>query len=169
MVVSCAPEIFVQFEEGCGGDVTPDREGLKFLYEALGDGLEFSGLTKIEIPELDNEKFGDWTKFEYWCDEIDQGLMSGLIDDEKLEEIYETSTPKDYFIEKDIILEKVLTILQSKESLSVMYVVIESEGKTLCLVYGDEGEGWALGHYDSVFVARSLHDLTEELGYYPQL
>lgn len=50
MIISCAPEIFKQFEKGCGGDVTPDRKGQEFLYDALGVGLEFFGLIKIEIP-----------------------------------------------------------------------------------------------------------------------
>ena len=169
MIISCAPEIFIQFEKGCGGDVTPDRKGQEFLYDALGEGLEFSGLTKIVIPELDDEKFSDWDKFEYWCDDIEQGLMWDLIDDEKFYEIYETFAPKDYFILKDNVFVKVLSILRSKESLSIMYVEIESESKTLFLIYGEESDGWALGHYDSVLVVKSLDDLTPELGYYPQL
>ena len=169
MIISCAPEIFEQFEKGCGGDVTPDRKGQEFLYYALGEGLEFSGLIKIEIPELDDEEFGDWDKFEYWCDDIEKGLMWDLIDDEKFYEIYETSDPKDYFIVKDNVVEKALSILRSKESLSIMYVEVESESKTLFLIYGEEGDGWALGHYDTVLVVKSLNDLTPELGYYPQL
>jgi len=169
MIISCAPEIFKQFEKGCGGDVTPDRKGQEFLYYALGEGLEFSGLIKIEIPELDDEEFGDWDKFEYWCDDIEKGLMWDLIDDEKFYEIYETSSPRNYFIVKDNVVEKALSILRSKESLSIMYVEVESESKTLFLIYGEEGDGWALGHYDTVLVVKSLNDLTPELGYYPQL
>lgn len=169
MIISCAPEIFKQFEKGCGGDVTPDRKGQEFLYDALGVGLEFSGLIKVDIPKLSDEKFSDWDKFEYWCDDIKQGLMSDLIDDEILDEIYETSDPKDYFKIKDNVFEKVILILRSKESLSIMYVEIESDNKTLFLIYGEEGDGWALGHYDTVLVVKSLNDLTPELGYYPQL
>ena len=135
----------------------------------MGEGLEFSGLIKIEIPELDDEEFGDWDKFEYWCDDIEKGLMWDLIDDEKFYEIYETSSPRDYFIVKDNVVEKALSILRSKESLSIMYVEVESESKTLFLIYGEEGDGWALGHYDTVLVVKSLNDLTPELGYYPQL
>ena len=95
--------------------------------------------------------------------------MWDIIGDEKFDEIYETSALKDYFILKDNVFVKVLSILRSKESLSIMYVEIESESKTLFLIYGEESDGWALGHYDSVLVVKSLDDLTPELGYYPQL
>ena len=169
MFISCVPAIFEQFEDGCGGYVTPDQIGQEFLYEALGAGLEFSDLVQIDLPELDDEKFSDWDEFEYWCNDIEKGLMWDTIGDEKFDEIYETSALKDYFILKDNVFEKVLSILRSKESLSIMYVEIESENKTLFLIYGGEGDGWALGHYDSVLVVKSLDDLTPELGYYPQL
>jgi len=169
MAVRCSASIFEQFQSGCGSVVTPDKLGTTFLYEALGEGLEFSGLIQIKISELDDEEFSDWDKFEYWCDDIEKGLMWDLIDDEKFYEIYETSNPRDYFIVKDNVVEKALSILRSKESLSIMYVEIESESKTLFLIYGEDSDGWALGHYDSVLVVKSLDDLTPELGYYPQL
>ena len=64
--ISCSPNIFKQFEEGCNSSVTPDEEGLKFIYEVLAyhDTTE---VFELHMPNLEDEVLKDWEKFENWC------------------------------------------------------------------------------------------------------
>jgi len=170
MSVLCPPEIFKQFEDGCGGDVSAEGEVRDFLYDALGEGFDFTGFIPLAIPDLDDKSFEDWQQFEYWCENMRLELMWKLVDvdDEKFNDAYENSSPKAYFQSKDAVKEKIIATLcsSSEESSSVVSVEIESNSKKLYLIYEDSME-WELGHGDTVLVVKSLDELTPEMGFYP--
>ena len=166
MSVECPADIFKQLEDGCGGDVCLGwEEGYTFLSDVFGEA-EFLGVIKLNIGGLDDKSFNDWTYFEYWCDDIERDLMWQLVDEESCE----SSTPKDYFKSKAAIEEQIISVLcdSSREKPgSLLCREIESKNKKLFLIY--EGlDGWALGHYNSVLVLKSLEELTPENGFYPQ-
>ena len=54
MTVECPPDLFKEFENSSGDWASPDDEGQQFLYDALGEHLEFTGLTSVTIPILDD-------------------------------------------------------------------------------------------------------------------
>ena len=167
MAVQCPPELFELFEKSCGSWITPDDKGRTFLYEAQAE-FEFPGVVSLDIPELGDKSFDDWTQFEYWCDDIRRELMWKLVADmEDYDE--ETTSPRQLFKTKEAVKEKILFTLCSSEAegtADVTCVEIESDGATLFLIYEDT-TAWALGYGDSVLVVKSLDELTPEFGYYP--
>ena len=148
--------------------MSPDEEGQSFLYQALGEGFEFPGFRFLTIPTLNKKILDDWALFESWCDSIEDELMSRLLDG--IEGLDSKKTlPRHLFKTKKILFEKLEATLCSPEIESgtdVMSVKIESDGKSLHLIYIDS-DGWTLGHSDSVFVVDSPNELTRELGFYP--
>ena len=70
MTAECPPDLFREFENSPGGWARPEGDGQQFLYDALGEHMEFTGLTSFTIPKLDDKTFGEWEKFEYWCEDI---------------------------------------------------------------------------------------------------
>ena len=50
-IIECPDSIFKQFEEGCGKIVKPDKDGLNFLSEALGEA-NYNELKIININLL---------------------------------------------------------------------------------------------------------------------
>ena len=169
MSVECPPDVFKQLSDGCGSSVRPDGPGIKFLCEALGEGLEFTGLTSIYIPDLDDKTFNDWQKFEYWCDDIKRGSMWLLINEEVFYDIEEDSTPKTYFKSKNSVKDMIISVScdsDSEDTDHVMCVEINSKDETLFLIYEDS-LAWGLGYADTVLVVKSLDELTAEAGFYP--
>jgi len=170
--IQCPKQLF-EFFENCGGWAKPDKEGQKFLYEALYTGFQFSNLISIDIPSLDNKTFNDWDEFEYWCSDI-KGLHMWDIVDEKVNNAEfndDNDTPRKYFKTKKKVKEAIIKSIRTSESdqiESVTYVEIECENKTLLLLYFDS-DSWTLGWGDSVVVINSLDELTEENGYYARL
>ena len=168
--ISCSPNIFKQFEEGCNSSVTPDEEGLKFIYEVLAYH-DTTAVFELHMPNLEDEVLKDWEKFENWCDEINHGLMYSLISEDHFEK-NDDKTPEQYFGSRTSIKEKVIRELTKLVTLgsptigSPLFGEIECENKRLFLIFHDS-DGWALGHCDNVFVVKSLEDLTPERGYYP--
>jgi hypothetical protein len=166
MEVKCPPKIFEEFQAACGDWIYPDDKG--FLYKALGEGLDFPGVVSLEIPELDDKAFDDWTLFEYWCDDIRNDLMYKLIEIEVDEDFdKEERSPREWFKSKKAVKEKIIAVICSDEyeSADVMCVEIESEEQRLFLIYKD-ADAWALGHGEGVLVVKSLDELTPELGFY---
>ena len=53
MTAECPPDLFKEFENSSGDWASPDDEGQQFLYDALGEHMEFTGLTSFTIPILD--------------------------------------------------------------------------------------------------------------------
>lgn len=169
MSIECPPKIFKQFMDGCGDYVTPDKNGQQFIYEALGAGLEFLDMIELHIPELDDVSFNDWDKFVSWCENIKLGFMWEIIDEEVFYDIYESSTPATFFKTKIAVIDKIIFTATHKKSeifRSLMYVEIKSNNEVLFLIYGEDSDGWVLGHYDSVLVVTSLDDLTPQNGFY---
>jgi hypothetical protein len=170
MTVKCSPELFRLFEEGCGGWVEPNEDGQIFLYEAMSDGESYP-FTPISIPKLDKERFENWKKFEYWCDEIKNGLFWMLCDEDDsiFQNAFKNSTPNKYFKSKSALKNKIIEILCDGDLCDVestWCVDIECDSKILYLIYLDS-DAWVLGWGNSVLVLKSLDDLNIKNGFYP--
>jgi hypothetical protein len=171
MTAECPPDLFKEFEKNTGGSARPEAGGQQFLYDALGDHMHFTGLTFFTIPKLDDETFGEWEKFEYWCEDIKLKLMWEIVDyeSEDFQFAYEKLTPKRYFKSKSVVKEKIIAVLTDGSSdhvENIMCVEIECNSKKLFLIYFDS-DSWALGHGDSVLVVKSLAQLHKKDGFYP--
>ena len=171
MAVDCPPDVFKEFENSPGGWARPEGDGQQFLYDALGEHMEFTGLTSFTIPKLDDETFAEWEKFEYWCEDIKLKLMWEIVEyeSEDFQQAYENLTPKKYFKSKSAVKEKLIEALTDGASdgvENIMYVEIKCKSKKLFLIYFDS-DSWALGHGDSVLVVKSLAQLNKKNGYYP--
>ena len=171
MTAECPPDLFKEFENSSGDWASPDDEGQQFLYDALGEHMEFTGLTSFTIPILDDETFEEWEKFEYWCEEIKPELMWKIVNSESeiFLSAFEKLTPKKYFKSKSAVKEKIIGVLTDgtfEDVENIMYVEIECKSKKLFLIYFDS-DSWALGHGDSVLVVKSLAQLNKKNGYYP--
>jgi len=170
MIVTCEKRLFDLFLAAKGSWLTLKGDDLDFLYHALGEGMEFSDRTLINIPELQKQNVETWKKFEYWCEDIRPFLMWKLVDenDPNFFRAYERSTPLEYFGSEIKIMELVIdTLTRSDDEANepVMYVEIECDAERLSLIY-EPSEGWGLGHSDTVAVVASLDDLEEGLGFY---
>jgi hypothetical protein len=69
MSADCPPNLFKEFESGCGSFVKPDKDGLSYIYEVLFSHFEHADAINFTYPRLPEATFADWKKFEYWCDE----------------------------------------------------------------------------------------------------
>ena len=170
MAADCPPDLFSEFEKSLDGWARPEEKGQLFLYEAQAH-MEFTGLTYFTIPKLDDEAFGEWQKFEYWCEDIKQKLMWEIVDyeSEDFQHAFENLTPKKYFKSKSTVKEKIIEVLTDGATdgiENIMYVEIKCKSKKLFLIYFDS-DSWALGHGDSVLVVKSLAQLNKKNGYYP--
>jgi hypothetical protein len=170
-IIKCPDSIFKQFEEGCGNIVTPDKNGRIFLFEALGEAGNFTGLKSLDIGKLSDKIFSDWDLFRYWCDDIKIDILWQLIDEESFYDISEKYTPMEYFESKTIAEEKVIKIASKYDpeaiNQEILSVEIESkDGKKLSIIFYD-ADTWALGHEANVLVVKSLDDLLPEDGFYP--
>lgn len=172
MTAECPSDLFKEFEKCVGDFATPKgEEGALFLYTALGEHSDFSNLTHFVIPKLDDETFRDWMKFENWCDDIRNGFMHEILDEESESFLsaYENSTPEKFFHSKSLLNETIVSALTdgaSEANENIIYVEIQCNGKKLVLLYFDP-DAWALGFGESVLVAKSLAELTKDKGYYP--
>jgi hypothetical protein len=171
MTAECPPDLFKEFENSAGGSARPEGQGQQFLYDALAEHMEFTGLTSFKIPKLDDETFGVWEKFEYWCEEMKRELMWKIVDydSDKFVSAFEKLTPKKYFKSKTAVKEKIIEVLtdgSSEDVENIVYVEIKCKRKKLFLIYFDP-DSWALGHGDSVLVVKSLAQLNKKNGYYP--
>lgn len=169
MSAECPPELFKQFEESPGGWARLGEDGQQFLYNALGDHMDFADATCLTIPPLKNETFNDWQKFENWCDELHSDLMWKIVDedDESFQEAHEKSTPDKYFKSKSAVRAKIIKLLCAADLAEpVTYVEIQCGNKKLFLIYFDS-DSWSLDHGDSVLVIKSLDELNKKNGFYP--
>ena len=171
MSAECPLKLFKLFRENIGGWVRPEKAGQQFLYDALGDHMDFSGVTAITIPPLDDAAFKSWEQFGYWCEEIKLELMWKIVDYKStdFELAYEKSTPKKYIKSKSIVRTKIIQVLSNSTSddvENVMYVEIHYKSKKLFLIYFDS-DSWALGHGSSVLVVKSLAYFNKKNGFYP--
>ena len=168
-IIECPDSIFKQFEEGSGKIVTPDKNGLNFLYKVFGKA-NFTGLKIINISELSDKIFNDWELFEYWCDDVKIGIFWQLIDEESFYGISEKFTPLEYFESKTTVEERVIKIASKtdlEDNNETMSVEIKSkDNKKLSLIFLDI-DSWGLGHADNILVVKSLDDLLPEDGFYP--
>jgi len=156
MAAECPPDLFKEFESSTCSWLRPEGDGQQFLYDALGEHMEFTGLTSFTIAKLDKETFEEWEKFEYWCDEMKHALMWKIVDvdSDSFQSAYEKSTPKKYFKSKSVVKEKIIEVLSdgaSEDIENIMCVEIQCKTKKLFLIYFDS-DAWTLGHGDSVFV-----------------
>jgi hypothetical protein len=158
MSVECPADIFKQFEDGCGGYVSPVGEGFEFMYEAFYE-VEYLGLIELNIGDLDDKSFNSWKHFQSWCYDINPVLKFD-------EESFESPTPKDYFKSKNAIEEKIISLLCAESEEGLLCVEIESKNKKLFLIY-DDIEAWHFEAKNSVLVVESLDELTPENGFYP--
>ena len=170
MIVTCEKRLFDLFFEAKGSWITLKGDDLDFLYTALGEGLEFSDLTLINLPELLESHLQNWKDFEYWCEEIRQFLMWRLVDesDPDFVSAHEKSSPLLYFGSVKEVIKLVLDVLTrstDEANEPVMYVEIECDSEKLFLIY-EPSDGWALGHNDTVAVVGSLDELDEGSGFY---
>ena len=119
MAVDCPPDLFKEFENSPGGWARPEGDGQQFLYDALGEYMEFTGLTSYTIPKLDDKTFGEWEKFEYWCEDIKLKLMWDIVDyeSEDFQQAYEKLTPKKYFKSKSAVNKKIIEVLTNGASM----------------------------------------------------
>jgi hypothetical protein len=169
MSVSCPQNVFDLFEPGCGGWFVPNEQGLTYCYEVL-PYFQNADAIPLSFPRITKLIWGDWEKFECWCDEIKFGLLDYLIPDanEEMDFLECFPSPKDYFITKNSLKKKILEILCFDDCFgveAVVYVEIVSDDKSLFLVYLDT-DAWVLGHASGILVFRSLDELTPSNGFY---
>ncbi len=167
MSAKCPPELFKEFEAGCGSFVTPNQEGLNFIYEVLSDHFEYADAIELTYPRLPEATFSDWKKFEYWCDEIKLGLIDDILPSDEDESDFFTKfpTPKKYFKNKKYLKSKIIDTL-CEDNEAVVYVEITCGEKNLFLIYLDS-DAWVLGHGSSVLVLKSLEELNAKNGFFP--
>ena len=139
MAADCPPDLFSEFEKSLDGWARPEEKGQLFLYEAQAH-MEFTGLTSFTIPKLDDEAFGEWQKFEYWCEDIKQKLMWEIVDyeSEDFQHAFENLTPKKYFKSKSTVKEKIIAVLTDSATdgiENIMYVEIKCKSKKLFLLF----------------------------------
>ena len=137
----------------------------------ISSNKDFQNQIDILTNHVDDETFGEWEKFEYWCEEIKPELMWKIVNSESeiFLSAFEKHTPKKYFKSKSAVKEKIIGVLTDgtfEDVENIMYVEIECKSKKLFLIYFDS-DSWALGHGDSVLVVKSLAQLNKKNGYYP--
>ena len=168
MSAKCPPELFKEFEAGCGSFVKPDKDGLSYIYEVFFSHFEHAEAIEFTYPRLPEATFTDWKKFECWCDDIKQGLINNISpydDGDDSEFLTSFFTPKKYFKNKKNLKSIIIdTICDDTES--VVYVEITCEEKSLFLIYLDS-DAWVLGHGSSVLVLKSLEELNVKNGFFP--
>ena len=76
MSAECPPNLFKEFEAGCGSFVKPDKDGLIYIYEILFSHFEHAEAIEFTYPRLPEATFTDWEKFSYWCDGIQSEFIS---------------------------------------------------------------------------------------------
>ena len=166
MFLECTPKEFKPFVKEGWTRYTKSRA--VFLYNAWCDFGVPSGFASIDIPELDNETFGDWAKFEDWCDQISRQLMWQLFGDSDVDlEAPETSTPKKFFKSKRSLKTKVIDHLcRSPDTEQIQSVEIVCGKEKRFLLFFDS-DAWTLGHGSSALVVKSLKRLTKKDGFFP--
>jgi hypothetical protein len=166
MSVECPPNLFKEFEAGCGSFVKPDKDGLSYIYEVLFSHFEHAEAIDLTYPRLPESTFTDWGKFEYWCDKIKPGLIHNIspYDDDDSDFFNKFPIPKKYFKNKKNLKSIIIKTLY-EDTESVVYVEITCEEKNLFLIYLDS-DAWILGHGSSVLVLKSLDELTPKNGFY---
>ena len=166
MSAECAPNLFKEFEAGCGSFVKPDKDGLSYIYEVLFSHFEHAEAIEFSYPRLPEATFTDWKKFEYWCDGIKSEFINHICPygDDDSEFFTKFPTPKDYFKTKKNLKSIIINTLHD-ENEGVVYVEIICGNKKLFLIYLDS-DAWVLGHASSVLVLRSLEELIPKNGFY---
>lgn len=166
MSAECPPNLFKEFEAGCGSFVKPEKDGLSYIYEVLSSHFEHADAIDFTYPRLPEATFIDWKEFEYWCDGIESEFINHICPygDDDPEFFTKFPTPKDYFKTKKNLKKLIIdTICEDKEA--VVYVEISRGDKNLFLIYLDS-DAWILGHGSSVLVLKSLDELTPKNGFY---
>jgi hypothetical protein len=162
----CPPNLFKEFEAGCGSFVKPDKDGLSYIYEVLFSHFEHAEAIEFTYPRLPEATFADWKEFEFWCDEIKPEFINHIspYDENDSEFFTEFPTPKAYFRTKKNLKSIIINTLHD-ENEGVVYVEIICGNKKLFLIYLDS-DAWVLGHASSVLVLRSLEELIPKNGFY---
>ena len=166
MSAECPPNLFKEFEAGCGNFFKPNQEGLAYIYEVFFNNFEHADAIEFTYPRLPEATFTDWAKFEYWCDGIKSEFISHIspYDEDDPEFFTNFPTPKDYFKTKKNLKSIIINTLHD-ENEGVVYVEIICGNKKLFLIYLDS-DAWVLGHASSVLVLRSLEELIPKNGFY---
>ena len=169
-MINCPADLFTRLAASAGNHFSSDGEDYSFLYDAFGQS-EFTDLVSIYIPDLSDAVFNSWEEFEYWCDDIESGLIWLLVDEEELADGDLGAAPREYFGSKSTVEQKVIEALCDGERdglMSVACAEVSLKGEVLFLIF-DDFTGWGLGHADSVLVVRSLDELVPDKGFYPIL
>lgn len=95
-MINCPADLFTRLAASAGNHFSSDGEDYSFLYDAFGQS-EFTDLVSIYIPELSDAVFNSWEEFEYWCDDIESGLIWRLVDEEERSGGNLGAAPREYF------------------------------------------------------------------------
>ena len=180
MSIECPSEFFeelkkhVNHEYGSSGEVRSYLQGLFFdsdVYDTIPPEIDLS-----DVVPLKNRDLEDWDYFEDWFNDSLRDLLIGDICDypsctsliSNWDQMREFESPKEYFKDRDSVLEFFLRVsneFRSGLDLSndiVSVVEITSNGDELLIVFYDN-DSWSLGHNNTVMVYKSLEDFEKTI------
>ena len=169
MAVQCPAELFELFEKSCGDWVAPDENIENFLYVAQADSV-CEGHCLVNFPLLRKAIFCDWELFESWCEIVSGNLYEGLLKNEGIElyEIFEgnfTKLPNDVFSSREVLIRKSVAVFIELQEYDASVVTVLCGEKELYLVFVSS-QGWDLGSTSSVFVMRTMKELSRKNNFY---
>jgi len=169
MAVQCPPELFELFEKSCGDWVAPDENIKDFLYVAQAES-DCEGHCLVNFPLLRKAIFCDWELFERWCEKVSGDLYEELLKKEGIElyEIFEdnfTKLPNDVFSSREVLIRKIVAVLIEFQECDASVVRVLCGEKELYLVFVSS-KGWGLGSTSSVFVMRTMKELSRKNNFY---
>lgn len=173
MKIECPPEYFEEFKKhvngpyGSSGEIRSYLQELFFdsdIYDTIPPEIDLSDVIPLKDRDLE-----DWDDFEDWFDDSLRNVLIGDICEyprctsliPNWDQMRESESPKEYFKDRDSVLEFFLKMgneLRSSLGLSndiVSVVEITSNDEKLLIVFYDN-DSWSLGHNNEVMVYKSL-------------
>ena len=161
MAVDCPDHIFERLWAAAPGEASGD-EVMAFAYENISHA-EFLSAECPELPDPEEAAFRDWEALDEWlyAESIHVGGWEVTLDD-MIEPSFdidgsEAVTPLQYFGSKTEFLAKLAGIVEAKmeETGDFEFCCLEvSREEKRVIIFYHCSDAWALGHADSVRVAR---------------
>ena len=180
MSIECPSEFFQEFKKHVNGPYVSTGEVRSYLqvlffdsdiYDTIPPEIDLSDVIPLKDRDLE-----DWDDFEDWFNDSLRNVLIGdiceyprctsLIPD--WDQMRESESPKEYFKDRDSVLELFLRVsneFRSGLDLSndiVNVVEITSNGEGLLIVFYDN-DSWSLGHNNTVVVYKSLEDFEKTI------
>lgn len=169
MNLDCPPEMFKKLSAKVNSQfVAESEEEMDFLYKALAECGEPSGVMRIHIPKITNDALTSWDNFEYWLEDIDPLLNLDSLGSYVDADLYSVEqSPRRYFgymRELETLVVKALCSL-TPDGMWIACVEQGEDKKSLLICYEDL-DAWALGHATDVLVLENPEKLSEDNGFY---